>query len=230
MYATGPRVSRTRRSSKRASAPKPVVQTVNQACANQDDMQFSTFVNMLQKAGLSSVLNSTGPLTVLAPTNAAFAKVDPQTLAAWAKNPDALRRVLLYHVVSGRHPSDELVRLNGKSLTTVQGDRLPIQVVNGQLKVGNATIVRPDVKAMNGVIHVIDTVLIPGAQNTAPGSSYQAVASAPAPSPVPQDVNQTGQAVAQGFAYQSCSWVVWLIIIIIIVLLLVALFTYKPKI
>lgn len=222
MSQTGPRRSRgSRQPSKRPSTPKP-------------STQFSVFVDLIRKAGLENALNSAGPYTIFTPTNSAFQKLNPNALSALLKNPDALKRLLLYHVVSGRHMSDELVKLDGKFLTSVQGDRIPIQVSNGQIKVGNATVVQPDVKAMNGVIHVIDAVMVPSGQQgnanyqvdaVAPATVAPTVASAIATHPA---VQEAGQSVAQANVFQSSSWIVWIIIIIIILLLLYALFTSKP--
>lgn len=229
MSQTGPRRSRgSRQPSKRPSVPKP--------STSKPSTQFSTFIDLIRKAGLESALNSAGPYTIFVITNSTFEKIHPDSMKALLKNPDALKKLLLYHIVSGRHMSDELVNLNGKFLTSVQGERVPIQVSNGQIKVGTANIVQPDVKAMNGVIHVIDGVMVPSGQQG--DANYQATApttlapSTPAPAPVAtgQPPQQVGPAVAQAYAFQSSSWIVWIIIIIIILLLLWVLFMSKPAV
>ncbi len=235
--------STSQRRSRRPSFPSRKLKSVVDIA--KTGTQFSTFVDLIKKAGLSHVLNSSSPLTVFAPINSAFDKLNPTAFQSLLKNADALKKLLLYHVVSGRHMSDELVNLNGKSLTSVQGDSIPIQVVNGQLQVGNANVVQPDVKAANGVIHVIDAVLIPscqqvaqGSQGSSVGANYQAQSAAVAPGAVAPGVLHTiaatpagqavGQAAAQAYVYQSYNWLVWIIIIIIIILLLFALISNKP--
>ena len=121
--------------------------------------QFKTLAALLQKAGLAGTLAGSGPFTVFAPTDAAFAKVPKSTLAALAKNRAKLRAVLLYHVVKGKVTAAQAMRLH--SAKTLEGKSLTIRVSGGKVIVGGATVVKANVMASNGVIHVIDKVLIP---------------------------------------------------------------------
>lgn len=122
---------------------------------------FTTLASLLQKAGLVSTLQGAGPFTVFAPTDAAFAKVPKATLDALAADPAKLKAVLLYHVVAGNVPASDVVKLT--SAKTVNGANVSIKVEGGTVMVNGAKVVTPDVKATNGVIHVIDTVLLPPA-------------------------------------------------------------------
>jgi len=121
--------------------------------------QFTTLASLLEKAGLVDTLANGGPFTVFAPTDAAFAKVPKATLDALAANPAALRSVLLYHVVPGRVTAADVVKLD--SAKTLDGRSVAIKVVDGKVLVDGAQVMTPDVMASNGVIHVIDSVLIP---------------------------------------------------------------------
>jgi len=119
---------------------------------------FSTLVTAVRAAGLEETLTMGGPFTVFAPTDEAFAKIPPAQLQALLADTDALKRVLLYHVVSGAVTSGEVVKL--KSAKTASGHSLSISAKNG-VHVNDATVIEADVMAKNGVIHAIDTVLIP---------------------------------------------------------------------
>jgi uncharacterized surface protein with fasciclin (FAS1) repeats len=121
--------------------------------------QFTTLASLLQKAGLAGTLQGKGPFTVFAPTDAAFAKVPKATLNALAKDRAKLRAVLLYHVVKGRVTASKVVKL--RSAKTLNGQSVAIRVNAGNVKVAGARVTTPDVMASNGVIHVIDRVLIP---------------------------------------------------------------------
>ena len=121
--------------------------------------QFKTLASLLTKAGLAGTLASKGPFTVFAPTDAAFAKVPKATLAALAKNKAKLRAVLLYHVVSGKVTAAQATKLH--SAKTLEGKSLSITVMGGKVLVGGATVIKANVMASNGVIHVINKVLIP---------------------------------------------------------------------
>jgi uncharacterized surface protein with fasciclin (FAS1) repeats len=123
--------------------------------------QFSTLVSLLKKAGLVGVLK-TGSYTVFAPTNAAFAKLPKSTLTAVGKNPALLKKVLTYHVVKGKAPAATVVTLNGKSVTTLEGQAVKVSIRGGKVFLNGSTrVTKTDVMASNGVIHVIDRVLIP---------------------------------------------------------------------
>ncbi|MEO0407759.1 MAG: fasciclin domain-containing protein [Cyanobacteria bacterium P01_A01_bin.135] len=120
---------------------------------------FSTLVAAVQAAGLVDVLKSDGPFTVFAPTDDAFAKLPPGTIQTLVQNPPQLGRILTYHVVPGK-----LMRadLEGKGeLTSVEGSAISLDLSDA-FEVKNATVVMPDVEANNGVIHVIDNVILMG--------------------------------------------------------------------
>ncbi|HSJ31689.1 MAG TPA: fasciclin domain-containing protein [Longimicrobiales bacterium] len=122
---------------------------------------FETLVAAVKAAGLVETLQGPGPFTVFAPTDEAFAKLPAGTVEALLKDPAALRSVLTYHVVPGRVMAADVVRSNGGMPATVQGQSLTIRVVDGKVMVDGATVVTADVGASNGVIHVIDTVVLP---------------------------------------------------------------------
>jgi uncharacterized surface protein with fasciclin (FAS1) repeats len=121
--------------------------------------QFKTLASLLQKAGLAGALEGKGPFTVFAPTDTAFAKVPKATLASLAKNKTKLRAVLLYHVVKGKVTAAQAMKLH--SAKTLEGKSVSIRVSGGKVLVGGATVTKADVMASNGVIHVINKVLIP---------------------------------------------------------------------
>lgn len=126
------------------------------------DANFSTLKAALAAAGLTETLNGTGPYTVFAPTNAAFAKLPPGTVDNLLKpeNKAQLTAILLFHVVSGKVPAADVVTLT--SAKTLNGASVSIAVSGGTVTLnGNSTVTKTDVPASNGVIHVIDTVLLP---------------------------------------------------------------------
>jgi uncharacterized surface protein with fasciclin (FAS1) repeats len=120
---------------------------------------FKTLVSLVKQAGLAGALSGPGPLTVFAPTDAAFAKVPKATLAALAKDKSKLKAVLLYHVVSGKFTAARVVKQ--KSLITLEGGTLSIRTRDGNVYVNRARVINANVMASNGVIHVINQVLIP---------------------------------------------------------------------
>ena len=124
---------------------------------------FDTLVTAVKAAGLVETLSGEGPFTVFAPTDEAFAKLPAGTVEALLKDKEALKRVLTYHVVAGKVTSDQVVKID--EAPTVLGETLPIDTRHG-VKVGNAKVVQADVEARNGVIHVIDTVLLPPAMRS----------------------------------------------------------------
>ena len=125
------------------------------------DPQFSTLVSLVKKAGLVSALSGKTKLTVFAPTNAAFAKVSKATLSKLAKNKALLQKVLTYHVVPGVVPAAKVVKL--KSAKTLEGARVHFAVKGGKVYVNKARVIKTDIRASNGIIHVINAVLIPPA-------------------------------------------------------------------
>lgn len=120
---------------------------------------FTTLAAALEAAGLVEVLQGEGPFTVFAPTDAAFAKLPAGTVEALLADKEALTRVLTYHVVAGKVTSDAVVGLSAAE--TVSGLEAPIQVRSGDVYVAGAKVVTADVMASNGVIHVIDSVMLP---------------------------------------------------------------------
>jgi uncharacterized surface protein with fasciclin (FAS1) repeats len=121
---------------------------------------FTVLAELLTEAGLVETLQGPGPFTVFAPTDAAFAKVDPATLEALKADPEQLKAVLTYHVVPGEVLAADV---QPGPVETVEGSDLTITVEGGTVKVNDATVTATDVMASNGVIHVIDTVLLPPA-------------------------------------------------------------------
>jgi uncharacterized surface protein with fasciclin (FAS1) repeats len=121
--------------------------------------QFKTLASLLQQADLANTLAGKGTYTVFAPTDAAFAKVPKSTLDALAQDKTKLRSVLLYHVAKGKLTASKVVKR--KSIKTLNGERVRVRVSGGKVRVGGATVTSPDVRASNGVIHVINKVLIP---------------------------------------------------------------------
>ena len=124
--------------------------------------QFTTLASLLTAAGPVDTLKTGGPYTALAPTDAAFAMVPKATLAKLGKNPALLKKVLLYHVVNGAVPASTVVTLNGKSVKTAAGASVKIKVAGGNVFLNGSTkVTKTEIKASNGIIHVINKVLIP---------------------------------------------------------------------
>ena len=121
---------------------------------------FKTLATALQAAGLVETLKGAGPYTVFAPTDAAFAKIPKADLDALLKDKAALTKVLTYHVVPGEVMAADVVKLT--QAKTVEGSSLKIKVKDGKVMVDNAKVAATDIDASNGVIHVIDTVIMPG--------------------------------------------------------------------
>ena len=119
---------------------------------------FKTLAKLLTDAGLVETLKGAGPFTVFAPTDEAFAKVPKATLDALAADKDKLRKVLTYHVVPGKVMAADVVKLT--SAKTVQGQSITIGTAGG-VKVDNANVIKTDIACTNGVIHVIDSVILP---------------------------------------------------------------------
>lgn len=137
----------------RPAAEKNIVQTAQAAG------QFKTLTALVKKAGLAGTLAKPGPYTVFAPTDAAFRKVPKRTLTALANDRRKLRAVLLYHVVSGEVTSSDVVML--RSARTLNGKTVRVRATGGSVFINNAKVTTPDVMASNGVIHVVNRVLIP---------------------------------------------------------------------
>jgi transforming growth factor-beta-induced protein len=120
---------------------------------------FNTLITAVETAGLVETLKGEGPFTVFAPTDEAFASLDEGTLDALLADPEALSQVLLYHVVPGQVTADQVVEL--ESAETVEGGSVAIRVEDGQVFINDAQVIATDVVTSNGVIHVIDKVIVP---------------------------------------------------------------------
>ena len=139
-----------------AEEAEPSMNIVETASANED---FSTLVAAIEAADLAEALSADGPFTVFAPTNAAFDKLPEGTLDDLLDNPDQLAEILTYHVVSGEVPASSVVTLEGA--TTLNGADVEIRVEGDTVFVNDARVVTTDIRTSNGIIHVIDTVLLP---------------------------------------------------------------------
>ena len=130
------------------------------AAANKD---FTTLVTAVKAAGLAETLSGKGPFTVFAPTNAAFAKLPKGTVEDLLKpeNKAKLASILTYHVVAAKVLAADAIKMDGKSAKTVNGQDIAIKVKDGKVMVNDATVTTADIVGSNGVIHVIDTVLLP---------------------------------------------------------------------
>ncbi len=120
---------------------------------------FETLLAAATAADLVATLQSEGPFTVFAPTDEAFAKIPQDQLQALLGNKEALQKVLLYHVVPGRVAASQVVNLS--TAETAAGQNVSIVVENGSVKVDGANVVATDIEATNGIIHVIDQVILP---------------------------------------------------------------------
>ena len=122
---------------------------------------FKTLVAAVTAAGLADTLKGAGPFTVFAPTDEAFAKLPAGTVEALLKDIPKLTSILTYHVVSGKVLAADVVKLDGKEATTVQGGTVKISTKGGVKLNGTANVVTTDIACSNGVIHVIDGVILP---------------------------------------------------------------------
>jgi uncharacterized surface protein with fasciclin (FAS1) repeats len=134
--------------------------------------QFNTLVAAVKAAGLVEALQGKGPFTVFAPTDAAFAKLPAGTVEGLLKDPKALSNILLYHVVPGAVKAEAVK--DGLTAKTLQGSPVTFKVVDGKAMIEGAGIVATDVMASNGVIHVIDSVILPPAPAAAPAAAAAA--------------------------------------------------------
>jgi uncharacterized surface protein with fasciclin (FAS1) repeats len=120
---------------------------------------FTTLAKAIEAAGLVETLKGEGPFTVFAPTDEAFAKLPAGALDSLLADKEKLAKVLTYHVVPGKVTSGDVAALT--SAKTVNGGELAVAAANGKVTIGGATVTQADIAASNGVIHVIDTVLLP---------------------------------------------------------------------
>lgn len=124
----------------------------------QADGHYSTLVSLVGEAGLAGALSADKPMTVLAPTDAAFKRVPEKTLAALKADPAKLRKVLLYHVLNGRFTAHELA--TKRVVMTAAGETVRV-TATGKLRVNRARVLDHDLTASNGIVHAIDRVLVP---------------------------------------------------------------------
>ena len=143
------------------AAPAQGTATPSIAAVASSTPQLSTLLALVKKAGLAETLSKPGAYTVFAPTNAAFARIPKATLNALAKNPAKLKRVLLYHVVAGKVTAAKVVKL--RSAKTLAGPSVQIRVSGTTVRINTARVTKADVMASNGVVHVLDRVLLPPA-------------------------------------------------------------------
>ena len=123
---------------------------------------FKTLVAAVKAAGLVETLKGDGPFTVFAPTDKAFDKLGKEKIAELLKDKKALAAILTYHVVSGKVMAEDAIKLDGKAAKTVNGIEVKISVKDGKVYLNDkAVVVKADIKCSNGVIHVIDTVILP---------------------------------------------------------------------
>lgn len=155
-------------SSALVAAATPVVVPAVASAQSQDVVEtaiatgnFKTFAKAVVDAGLSETLKGPGPFTVLVPSDEAFAKLPKDKLDALLKDKAALRNVLLYHVIAGKLTAADFAKLNGKGRKTVEGSDARIMMMGPTVMVGSATITKADIVARNGIVHIIDTVLLP---------------------------------------------------------------------
>ena len=150
-----------------ASTPAAATSDIVDTAVKAGD--FKTLAAALTAAGLVDTLKGPGPFTVFAPTDAAFAKLPAGTVDTLLKDPKGkLTQILTYHVIPGKVLAADVVKLNGQKVKTVQGAELTVEVSGGKVALVDATgnrvnVVTTDVMASNGVIHVIDGVLLPSA-------------------------------------------------------------------
>ena len=122
---------------------------------------FNTLITAVIEADLVAALKGDGPFTVFAPTDEAFAALPDGVLEGLLNNKEQLADILLYHVVSGKVMAEDVVEMNGAMVDTLHGEKIVINIKNDMVYINNSQVTVTDIEASNGVIHVIDTVLIP---------------------------------------------------------------------
>lgn len=139
----------------KAEEPKDIVTTAIEAGS------FTTLVTAVKAAELVETLQGTGPFTVFAPNDDAFAKIPEATLNSLIEDKAGLTSVLTYHVVSGEVMAKDAMQLDGKNVKTVNGQSFKVTVKDGNVMIDGAKVIATDIKCSNGVIHVIDSVIMP---------------------------------------------------------------------
>lgn len=125
----------------------------------RDAGSFATLIKAVEAAGLMDVLSGKDAYTICAPNDAAFRALPKGTLETLLKDKAALANVLKYHIVAGKHPFSEVKTM--KSVTTLQGRELPVTMRGYDLMIGDARVIKSDITASNGIIHVMDRVILP---------------------------------------------------------------------
>lgn len=120
---------------------------------------LSTLLKAVEAAGLTQTLSTAGPFTLFAPNDEAFKKIPSETLQALLNDKEQLTQVLTLHVLSGRHAAADVVKLS--TVRTLQGLSLPVKIAGDEVHVGEAKVLTTDIDCANGIVHVIDTVLLP---------------------------------------------------------------------
>ena len=154
---TLPALASAQKSSKGKAHMKNIVQIASESG------NFNTLVAAVKAAGLAETLQSAGPFTVFAPTDAAFAKLPAGTVESLLADKEKLASILTFHVIAGKVLAGDIVKTNGAKPKTVNGQSLDIVVRDGKVYVNGSQVITADIVASNGVIHVIDTVLLPTA-------------------------------------------------------------------
>jgi uncharacterized surface protein with fasciclin (FAS1) repeats len=124
--------------------------------------RFNTLVAAVKSAGLVETLQGKGPFTVFAPTDEAFAKLPKGTIDALLADKEKLAAILTYHVVAGKVMAADIVKMGGATPATVNGEAVDVTLRGGKVYVDGARVITADIQASNGVIHVIDSVILPG--------------------------------------------------------------------
>ncbi|MDZ7672811.1 MAG: fasciclin domain-containing protein [Halanaerobiales bacterium] len=122
---------------------------------------FNTLVTAVQEAGLVEALKAEGPYTVFAPTDEAFANLPEGTLDNLLANPDQLKNVLLFHVIEGKVMAEDVLGMDGAMVETLLGETVKISIKDGMVYINDAQVITTDIETSNGVIHVINKVLVP---------------------------------------------------------------------
>ncbi len=122
---------------------------------------FKTLASAVTAAGLVDTLKGTGPFTVFAPNDEAFAKLPAGTVDDLLKDIPKLKAILTYHVLAGKVMAADVLKMDGQSATTVNGETLQISTTGGVKLNGNVHVTKTDIECTNGVIHIVDTVLLP---------------------------------------------------------------------
>ncbi len=173
------------------SASMPMAPTQDIVAIAMSDKRFSTLVKELKRADLVSALQGPGPFTVFAPTNAAFKKLPKGALKDLERDPTKLASVLKYHVLPARVDAATATSMTSPtSPPTLEGSTLQVTASNGTVKINDATVTQADIMATNGIIHAIDTVLMPS--DLASGSSSSTSGTMNMPSPSPTDTTGAG--------------------------------------